>query len=68
MLAPETSIRFTVELDRPVRVNVDGREAAEFGSGDAQTVAAGPSRIRFLSLGAHPFPQAVRYQFGLDHA
>ncbi len=68
VLSPETAIRYTVELERPVRVNVDGREAAEFESGEAVTVAAGPRRIRFLSLGAHPFPQAVRYQFGLDHA
>jgi NAD+ kinase len=68
VLSPRTSIRYTVELDRPVRLNIDGRGAAELGSGEAVTVGSGPKRIRFLSLGTHPFPQAVRNQFGLDHA
>lgn len=68
VLTPSTEIRYTVDLDRPVRVNVDGREAAVLAEGDALTVRAGEQRSRFLSLGAHPFPQAVRHQFGLDHA
>jgi NAD+ kinase len=68
VLTPDTAIRYTVDLDRPVRLNVDGREATVLERGDTVTVSAGERRVRFLSLGEHPFPQAVRYQFGLDHA
>jgi len=49
-------------------VNLDGREAFELGEGEVVTVARGSRPVRFLSLGRHPFPQAVRHQFGLDHA
>jgi NAD+ kinase len=68
VLRPDAVVRYTVELERPVRLNVDGREAAVLGEGDIVTVEAGELRARFLSLGEHPFPQAVRHQFGLDHA
>ena len=68
VLAAGTSVQYTVELDRAVRLNVDGREATELRTGDEVTVHRGERRVRFLSLGAHPFPQAVRHQFGLDHA
>lgn len=68
VLRPDTVIRYTVELERPVRLNVDGREAAVLAEGDLLKVSAGKRRARFLSLGEHPFPQAVRRQFGLDHA
>jgi NAD+ kinase len=68
VLAPDALVRMTVELDRPVRVNLDGRDAVELGSGDSVTITRGPRPIRFLSLGGHPFPQPVRHQFGLDHA
>lgn len=68
VLTSDTEVRYSVELDRPVRVNVDGREATVLRRGETLTVRAGPRRVRFLSLGAHPFPQAVRHQFGLDHA
>lgn len=68
VLTPGTVIRYTVDLDRPVRVNVDGREATVLETGDSITISAGNRRVRFLSLGEHPFPQAVRHQFGLDHA
>lgn len=68
VLTPDTVIRYTVDLDRPVRLNVDGREAALLQKGDVVSVSAGERRVRFLSLGEHPFPQAVRHQFGLDHA
>ena len=33
VLTPSTEIRYTVDLDRPVRVNVDGREAAVLAGG-----------------------------------
>lgn len=68
VLTPDTVVRYTVGLDRPVRVNVDGREATVLEAGDWVEVAAGDRRVKFLSLGEHPFPQPVRYQFGLDHA
>lgn len=68
VLTPDTDVRYTVGLDRPVRVNVDGREATVLEDGETLTVRSGARRIRFLSLGTHPFPQAVRHQFGLDHA
>ena len=68
VLTPDTRVRYTVELDRPVRLNVDGTEATVLGEGDSVTVSAGRRAVTFLSLGEHPFPQAVRQQFGLDHA
>ncbi len=68
VLTPRSVIRYTIDLDRPVRLNVDGKEATILSSGDTVTVRTGPQRVRFLSIGAHPFPQAVRHQFGLDHA
>ena len=68
VMTPETVVTYTVELDRPVRLNVDGREASVLAEGDTVTVCAGERRVKFLSLGEHPFPQAVRHQFGLDHA
>jgi len=68
MLAPDATVRFTVAGERRARVNLDGREAFELGEGEVVTVARGSRPVRFLSLGRHPFPQAVRHQFGLDHA
>jgi NAD+ kinase len=68
VLTPDTVVRYTVNLDRPVRLNVDGREATVLREGDSVVVSAGMRRVKFLSLGEHPFPQAVRHQFGLDHA
>ena len=68
VLTPQTVVTYTVELDRPVRLNVDGREASVLGEQDTVTVSDGERRVKFLSLGEHPFPQAVRHQFGQDHA
>lgn len=68
ILAPEAVISVTVEIDRPARVNVDGREVCLVEPGRSIEVRRGAERIRFLTLGRHPFPQAVRHQFGLDHA
>jgi NAD+ kinase len=68
VLAPSAEVRCTVALDRAVRISVDGRDAATLGDGDRVTIRRGEPCVTFLSLGAHPFPQAVRAQFGLDHA
>lgn len=68
VLAPTAEVRCTVALDREVRINVDGRDAVTLRRGDVVTLRRGEPSVRFLSLGTHPFPQAVRHQFGLDHA
>lgn len=68
MLSPDAVVRFTVEIDRPARVDVDGKEAMILEPGSHLDVRRGERPVRFLSLGSHPFPQAVRHQFGLDHA
>lgn len=68
MLSPDAVVEFSVELDRQARVNVDGRDAMVLEAGARLTVRRGERPVRFLSLGSHPFPQAVRRQFGLDHA
>ncbi len=68
MLSPDAVVKLTVAGERPVRVNLDGREAFEMEEGEVTTIGRGARPVRFLSLGRHPFPQAVRHQFGLDHA
>ena len=69
VLAPDVTI--TVELvgDRGAAINVDGRKLTTVSSTDGPiTISRGQDDVRFISLGQHPFPQAVREQFGLDHA
>lgn len=68
VLSPEAQIEISVEIDRRARVNVDGREIAIVEPGQHVTVGRGPHSARFLTLDTHPFPQAVRHQFGLAHA
>ncbi|CAN5272947.1 NAD(+)/NADH kinase [soil metagenome] len=68
VLRPDTTVTFTVEGDRPVRVNLDGREATMLTGGESLTVHRGDRPVRFVSVGGRPFPQGVRRQFGLDHA
>ena len=68
VLAPDTTMRFTVDGDRPIRVNLDGREACVIEEGETLIVGRGDRPVRFISGGASPFPQAVRRQFGIDHA
>lgn len=68
VLAPDTTITCHVELDRQVRLNVDGRDSAVLDPGSTVTIGRGPRPITFLTLGGYPFPQPVRHQFGLDHA
>jgi NAD+ kinase len=68
VVSAESKIRLDVIGDRPARINVDGRELSEVPPGDTVVVTAGDRPVRFLTLGGHPFPQAVRHQFGLEHA
>jgi NAD+ kinase len=68
VLAPDATVMCRVELDRQVRLNVDGRAATVLDPGAEVTITRGPESIEFLSLAHRPFPQMVRYQFGLDHA
>ncbi|MDJ0924682.1 MAG: NAD(+)/NADH kinase [Acidimicrobiia bacterium] len=68
VFTPATSLRFTVATERQVRVNVDGRLGPVLEEGEWVVVRAGVRPVRFLTMGIHPFPQAARHQFGLDHA
>lgn len=68
VLAPDATVTLSLEIDRPARINVDGRELCIVESGDEVRIARGPTSVQFLSLGRHPFPEAVRDQFGLDNA
>ncbi len=68
VLAPDAEVELTLNGDRPGYINVDGRSLAKVEPGTTITIGIGVPIVQFLSLGAHPFPQAVREQFGLDHA
>ena len=68
MLAGDALLQFRVSIDRDVTVNIDGNVAVVLSHGDIVTVTSGPTPARFLTMDADPFPQAVRRQFGLDHA
>ena len=62
VLSADAVVRLSVEIDRPAQVNVDGREVTTIPAGGSVEVSRGDRRIRFLTLGRHPFPQAVRHQ------
>ena len=68
VLAPDAIVELSVMGDRPAAVNVDGTAFAEAVSGEPIVVRMGATNVQFLSLGRHPFPHAVREQFGLDRA
>ncbi|MGI9584093.1 MAG: NAD(+)/NADH kinase [Acidimicrobiia bacterium] len=68
VLAPDAVVTIDVDVDRPARVNVDGKELCVVPPGGTVTVRRSERTVKFLSLGRHPFPQAVREHFGLDHA
>ncbi len=68
VFTPETRLRFTVATERQVRVNLDGHVGGVLEEGESVVVRAGQRGAQFLTMGTHPFPQAVRHQFGLDHA
>ena len=68
VVSPNAEISVTVEIGRPARVNVDGREIATIEPGASVVVSRGSQAAKFMTLDTHPFPQAVRHQFGLAHA
>ncbi len=68
VVRPDAHVELAVDVDRPARVNVDGREIATVAPGASVHVVQDDRSVRFIDLGKHPFPQAVREQFGLDHA
>lgn len=68
VLAPDAVVSLSVEVARPARINVDGRELGIVEAGEEVRISRGPTTVTFLSLGRHPFPEAVRDQFGLDNA
>jgi NAD+ kinase len=69
VLGPDATITISLVGDRSATINIDGRRLTTVTSADGPIVVTrGDRDIRFLSLGQHPFPQAVREQFGLDHA
>lgn len=69
VLAPDTTINVELVGDRGATINVDGRRLATVTADDGPiTIRRGSEDVQFISLGQHPFPQAVREQFGLDHA
>ncbi len=68
VFTPEARLRFTVATERQVRVNLDGHVGGVLEEGESVVVRAGERGVDFLTMGIHPFPQAVRHQFGLDHA
>ncbi len=68
VFTPATTLRFTVATERRVRVNLDGHVGSILEEGESVVVHAGDTGVEFLTMGTHPFPQAVRHQFGLDHA
>lgn len=68
VFTPATLLKFTVATERRVRVNLDGHIGSVLEEGESVLVRAGVRGVDFLTMGIHPFPQAVRHQFGLDHA
>jgi NAD+ kinase len=69
VLAPDATITFELIGDRGATINVDGRKFRTVTAADGPIVISrGSDDVQFISLGQHPFPQAVREQFGLDHA
>lgn len=68
VLTPDSEVSFTVTVDRPARINVDGQELTEVQPGGTARVRKSERTVSFVSLDRHPFPEAVREQFGLKHA
>jgi NAD+ kinase len=68
VVSPDAAIEMSVEGDRPASVNVDGQRVSVVEAGHSVTIRRGDEVVRFLTLKGHPFPAAVRHQFGLDHA
>lgn len=68
VVSADAVIEVSVEIDRPASVNVDGTRSATVHPGESVSISRGDDVVTFLTLGGHPFPAAVRHQFGLDHA
>lgn len=68
VLAPDAVVTFSVDGDRPARINVDGRELCTVQPGEPISIQRADTTVQFLTLDRHPFPHAVREHFGLDHA
>ena len=68
VLAPDAVVTLSVTGDRPARINVDGRELLIVEPDELVTIRRGSHAVKFMTLDRHPFPHAVREQFGLDHA
>jgi NAD+ kinase len=68
VLAPDSTVELVVKGDRPAAINVDGKHFTDAVAGEPIVIRMGSTNVKFLSLGRHPFPHAVRQQFGLDHA
>ena len=68
VVSADAVIEVSVEIDRQASVNVDGHRVATVDPGQSVSISRGEEIVRFLTLGRHPFPVAVRHQFGLDHA
>ena len=68
VVSADTVIEVSVEIDRQASVNVDGHRVATVDPGQSVSISRGDEIVRFLTLEGHPFPVAVRHQFGLDHA
>ena len=68
VLAPDAVVTLSVTGDRPARINVDGRELLIVEPDELITIRRGSSAVKFVTLDRHPFPHALREQFGLGHA
>jgi len=68
VLAPHAVVTLSVDGDRPARINIDGRELCTVAPDEPIIIKRGRTTVEFLTLERHPFPQAVREHFGLDHA
>ena len=68
VVAADAVIEVSVEIDRAASVNVDGTRVATVEPGESVRISRGEDAVTFLTLEGHPFPTAVRHQFGLDHA
>jgi NAD+ kinase len=65
---PGAALRLTVEGDRPVRVNVDGRASGRLEPGDWVDVRPGERPARFVTLTPRIFAASVRDKFRLHDA
>lgn len=62
----ESTLRFVVRGQRPVRVNVDGRETTVLEPGAWMEMSRGAKTARLLRIFGHGFAATVRSKFGLE--